>query len=341
VPGSLVGGGTTSTAWGHIVVIEVFRGLIGLVLLTVAADHLVLGSSRLARWLRVSPIVVGVVVIGLGTSAPEFLVSGLAAARGDNGIAVGNIVGSNIVNLTLLLGIAAIVAPIPLASAVIRREAPLAIAAIGLFGLLAVVVGLHGWTAAVLATAGVAALWLLVKWARAGRAEAVLAVEVDAFLATEGDAGPQRSSRRRAWVEPVRAALGLLGVLAGAQLLVGGASAIAESVGVPQVVIGSTLVALGTSLPELVASVQAQRRGESELVVGNLFGSNLFNSLVGGAVIGFAGHRTAYAGTALVLTMVLTAGLAWALLRRGLRLTRPEGVLLVVVYALIAPLVLA
>jgi cation:H+ antiporter len=326
---------------GGIVVIEVFRTLIGLALLTVAADHLVLGSSRLARRLRISPVVVGVVVIGLGTSAPEFLVSGLAAAHGDTGIAVGTIVGSNIVNLTLLLGIAAIVAPIPVASVVIRREVPLAVVGIGLFGLLAVVVGLNGWTAAVLAAAGVAALWLLVKWARASRAEAVLAVEVDAFLAADGGAGPHGTVRRQAWIEPARAVLGLLGVLAGAQLLVGGASAIAESLGVSQVVIGSTFVALGTSLPELVASVQAQRRGKSDLVVGNLFGSNLFNSLVGGAVIGFAGHATAYAGTALVLAMALTAGLAWALLRRGLRLTRIEGTALVVAYALAAPLLLA
>jgi len=331
----------TSAAWGHIVVIEVFRALIGLALLTVAADRLVLGSSRLARRLRISPVVVGVVVIGLGTSAPEFLVSALAAAHGDTGIAVGNIVGSNVLNLTLLLGIAAIVAPIPVASVVIRREAPLAVAAIGLFGLLAVVVGLNGLTAAVLAAAGFAALVLLVRWAHADRAEVVLAVEVEAFLAADGDAGRPESARRQAWSEPVRALLGLLGVLAGAQLLVRGASAIAEGVGVPQAVIGSTLVALGTSLPELVASVQAQRRGESDLVVGNLFGSNLFNSLIGGAVIGFAGHTTAYAGTAIVFAMVVTAGLAWALLRRGLRLTRLEGAALVVTYALVAPLLLA
>jgi cation:H+ antiporter len=227
------------------------------------------------------------------------------------------------------------------ASVVIRREVPLAVVAIGLFGLLAAVVGLNRLTAVVLAAGAVAALWLLMRWARAGRAEAVLAVEVDAFLAVDGEPGPHETVRRQAWVEPVRAVLGLLGVLAGAQLLVGGASAIAESIGVSQVVIGSTLVALGTSLPELVASVQAQRRGESDLVVGNLFGSNLFNGLVGGAVIGFAGHATAYAGTALVLAMVSTAGLAWALLRRGLRLTRLEGTALVVVYALIAPLLLA
>ncbi len=317
-------------------VVEVVGAVVGLVLLTFAADHLVLGSSRLARRLRISPVVVGVVVIGLGTSAPEFLVSGLAAARGDTGIAVGNIVGSNILNLTLLLGIAAMIAPIPVASTVIRREVPLAVAAVGLFGLLAVVVGLGVVTGAILAVAGLAALWLLLRWARDTRAGAGLVDEVEEFVA-----GPPERVRRRTWIEAVRALLGLLGVLAGAQLLVEGASAVATGLGVSQVVIGFTLVALGTSLPELVTSVQAQRRGESDLVVGNLFGSNLFNSLVGGAVIGFADGATAYAGVVLAFTMVLSAGLAWALLTRGRQLTRLDGMVLTLAYASVAPLLLS
>jgi cation:H+ antiporter len=127
----------------------------------------------------------------------------------------------------------------------------------------------------------------------------------------------------------------------GSAELIDGASAVAESLGGSQLVIGFTLVAFGTSLPELVTSVQAQRRGESDLVVGNLFGSNLFNSLAGGAVIGFADGATAYAGVAVVILMVLSTGLAWALLRRGLRLTRLDGVLLTVAYAVVAPLLLS
>ena len=314
--------------------VQIVGAIAGLVLLASAADHLVLGSSRLAHRLRISPVVVGVVVIGLGTSAPEFLVSGLAAARGDTGIAVGNIVGSNILNLTLLLGVAAIIAPIPVVSRVVRREVPLAFAAIVLFGVLAVVAGLAVPTAAILAAAGLAALWSLVRWARTDRTAAELAHEVDEFVT-------RVEPVRRTWVEVVRAVLGLLGVLAGAQLLVTGASAVATGLGVSQLVIGFTLVALGTSLPELVTSIQAQRRGESDLVVGNLFGSNLFNSLIGGAVIGFADGTTAYAGVVLVSVMVVTAGLAWVLLRRGLRLTRLEGVALTLAYVLVAPLLLS
>lgn len=316
------------------VVLDVLLAVAGLVVLTVAADQLVLGSSRLARRLRISPVVVGVAVIGLGTSAPEFVVSGLAAARGDAGIAVGNLVGSNILNLTLLLGVAAVICPIPVASAVVRREVPLAVAAVVLFAALVVVgVGLTG--AVVLAVAAVAALWVLVRWARNTPVETPLAEDVREFVAAGGSLAGSRG-----WREPVRAVVGLLGVLAGAQMLVDGAAAVAVRFGVPQVVIGYTLVAFGTSLPELVTSVQAQRRGESDLVVGNLFGSNLFNSLVGGAVIGFGGAAAPErAGVLLVVAMVVSAGLAWALLWRGLRLTRWEGVALLATYASMTPLV--
>ena len=111
--------------------VSVVLALAGLVLLTVAADQLVIGAGRLAVRLRIAPVVVGVVVIGLGTSAPEFLVSGLAAAHGNSGLAIGTIAGSNILNLTLILGVAALIAPVRAGSSVLRREAPLTVAAVG------------------------------------------------------------------------------------------------------------------------------------------------------------------------------------------------------------------
>ena len=301
----------------------------GLVLLTRAADHLVLGSARLGRRLRVSPVVIGVVVIGIGTSTPEFLVSGIAAARGENGLAVGNIVGSNILNLSLLLGIAALIAPVPVAASVIRREVPLAVAGVLLFGLLTLS-GLDARSAAALAVAGLAALWLLIRWARAVPPEMAPAREV---------AGPVPG---RWWAEPVRALLGLAGVLAGAQMLVVSAAAGATALGVSPAVIGFTLVAIGTSLPELVTTVQAQRRGEPELVIGNLFGSNLFNSLAGGAVIGFAGHGGAAHGSpALVAVMMAGTLLAGLLLVRGRRLSRRHGLILGLGYLATFPLLLS
>ncbi len=325
-------------------VLRILLAVIGLLLLTFAADHLVLGASRLARRLQVGPVVVGVVVIGLGTSAPEFLVSGVAAAQGHAGLAVGNIVGSNLLNLTVILGVAALIGPVAVASQVIRREVPLAVAAVVLFAGLALA-GLTAVTGAVLAAAGVSALGLLVHWAgRARRNEDPLAGEVHDFTAataTVDVAAP--APAWPGWAESIRALLGLAGVLAGAQLLVVNAAGIASRLGVSQLVIGFTVVALGTSLPELVTTIQAQRRGESGLVVGNLFGSNLFNSLLGAAVIGFVvGYRhPPTAGAALSIAMILTAGLAWALLRRGLTLTRVEGLVLLAAYLVTVPLLLS
>lgn len=323
-------------------IVAFMLALVGLALLTFAADHLVLGASRMAARLRISPVVVGVVVIGLGTSAPEFLVSGVAAARGDTGIAVGNIVGSNILNLTLILGVAAVISVIGVSSTVIRREVRLAVVAVATFAVVAWL-GLTVVTALVLAGCVAAALWLLLGWTREGRNQE-LAREAAEFAEAPAPLDVVVvPARLPAWLEPIRALLGLAGVLIGAQLLVSNASWIATRLGVSQVVIGVTLVALGTSLPELVTTIAAGRRGESDLVVGNLFGSNLFNSLAGGAVVGMATGTTApqRPAAALLVAMVLTSVLAWALLRRGLRLNRVEGVLLLIIYLATLPVVLA
>jgi cation:H+ antiporter len=339
VPGSLVG--VIADFGGQPMVLQILLAMVGLVVLTFAADHLVLGSSRLAARLRISPVVVGVVVIGLGTSAPEFLVSGVAAARGDTGLAVGNIAGSNVLNLTLVLGVAALAGPVAVTSQVIRREVPLAVGAVVLFALLAWA-GLNSLAGVVLAVVGVGAIVLLLRWASRGRSNQEIAQDAVEFTQDTARTDVQPTASRR-WFEPIRAVLGLAGVLAGAQLLVSNASAIAEDLGVPQVIIGFTVVALGTSLPELVTTVQAQRRGESDLVVGNLFGSNLFNSLIGGAVIGLASGSAdpGRATVALSVTMILTAGLAWMLLRRGLALTRVEAVVLLAAYVITMPLLLS
>jgi cation:H+ antiporter len=323
-------------------VVAVILAVAGLAVLTVAADHLVLGSSRLATRLRISPVVVGVVVIGLGTSAPELLVSGVAAGRGDTGIAVGNIVGSNILNLTLILGVAAVIGAVGVSSAVIRREVRLAVVAVAVFAVLAWI-GLSVWTGLTMAAAAIAALGLLLRWARLER-NTELAAEAAEFTATPATLDvPVPPARLPTWFEPLRALLGLAGVLVGAQLLVANASSIAQRLGVSDIVIGFTLVALGTSVPEVVTTIAAQRRGESDLVVGNLFGSNLFNSLAGGAIVGLAtdgGAPTPTMNMTLLVAMVLTAIIAWALLRRGLRLTRIEGGILLAIYAGILPIVL-
>jgi cation:H+ antiporter len=322
----------------------------GLALLTVAADQLVVGAGRLAAGLGVSPVVVGVVVIGLGTSAPEFVVSGLAATRGDTGLAVANLVGSNIINVTLILGVAALVAPVTVRSSVPRREAPLAVAAVTAFAVFALL-GLGRGAGVVLGVALVAALVVLVRLARVGAADPMPA-EVDEFLADpvtdrRSAAQPANTGPDSAGGPPVthvgretlRAVLGLAGTLLGAQLLVASAATAAQRLGVPQTLVGFTLVALGTSLPELVTAVQAQRRRNADLLVGNLLGSNLFNSLAGGAIVGLADHRPAHLGYPVLAAMVAVILLTWLVLYRRFRVSRIEAVLLLVAYLLTLPLI--
>lgn len=301
----------------------------GLLLMAVAADHLVIGASRIAARLRIAPVVVGVVVIGLGTSAPEFLVAGLAAARGEVALALASLVGSNIINVTLVLGVAALIAPIAIASSTVRREAPMSVAGVTIFAV-AVALGLGVVAGVVLAVVTVVALWLLIRVARTADEPPTATV---ASLVNR----PVRPV-----VETLRTALGLAGTLAGAQLLVVNASAIAVELGVSPEVIGFTLVAIGTSLPELVTAVQAQRRGESDLLVGNLLGSNLFNSLAGGAVVALsAGPDPQFRlSLALLAVMVAISMLAWTLLWKGYRASRKDAVVLLAVYAACLPLLM-
>jgi cation:H+ antiporter len=304
---------------------------VGLLLLVKASDYFVVCSARLAAGLRVSPVFIGVAVIGFGTSAPELLVSGLAAAQGSSELAIGNVVGSNVANMTLVLGTAGIMAVVPVRSAVLRWEAPLSVAAVLAFAAL-VPGGLSDVDGAILLALLVAALWLLLRAALAGKVD-VMAGEVSEYV----DGAIEHSLR----AEVVRTGLGLVGTLAGAQLLVWGASGLATRLGVPPEVIGFTLVAVGTSLPELVTAVQAQRHDEPDLLVGNLLGSNLFNSLAVGALIGLAGPgaRVSVVPAAQVVVMLVASLGAWLLLANQARLARWEAGLLLVGYAVSLPVI--
>ncbi|GGI07828.1 calcium/sodium antiporter [Egicoccus halophilus] len=301
----------------------------GLALLTFAADQFVAGAARIAAALRLSAVVIGAVVIGFGTSAPEMVVSGLAAAQGSLDIGVGNIVGSNVANLTLVLGVAAMLTPIAVSSPVLKREAPLSLALTVVFAVL-VQGGLSRWNAAVLGLLLVVALALILRSARSG--DPSLSGEVDGYLADGAVSLP------REWVRTV---LGLLGTLAAAQLLVASATTIAAELGLAEGFVGLTVVAIGTSLPELATAVQAARKGETDLIVGNLLGSNLFNSGAVSMVAGLAGPGPladpTIVGFATVL-MVAVAVLATAFMVTGKRVVRWEGAALLIGYLVCIPL---
>jgi len=294
--------------------------LAGGVLLWVGGDKLVEHAAHLARSFRVPKHVVGAVVLGFGTSLPELLVCLSAAFTGRPGIAMGNVVGSNIANVGLILGLAAVMAPVVVEPKLMRLDLPLA-----LLGGVALAFVFHpdggelGRTAGLALLAGFALyLWLSLSAARAHR------------RATQDEAPPpeRNTGRDAAWVVG-----GLVLVAVGAQLFVEGAVGVADLLGVPPEVVGLSLVAVGTSLPELVTTVQAARQGHPELAVGNVAGSNVFNLfLVLGATGTVAPLRVSADMASDAIVMSAFGLLAFPILGRFVRVPRAQGVLLLVLY---------
>lgn len=305
---------------------DVLSVLGGLVLLTVAADRLVVSAARLGKALGLSAVLIGAVVVGLGTSLPEMLVSGIAAARPDGlDLALGNIVGSNVANLALVLGVSVIISPIHNPTIFFRREGALVLlgsillAAFVFNGALGPVEGV------VLGVGLIAALSLMVFWGRR---------DTNADPGVEDLVGDESINASREALFGV-GSLGL--TLLGARLLVSGAESLARQWGISEAVIGLTLVAIGTSLPELATAIAASRRHENDLVMGNLLGSNLFNALGVGAVAGTVGGGSLiedFRGPVLVMVAVtLLAGIL-AFTGKDI-LTKREGIVLLVTYPLV------
>lgn len=248
----------------------------GFLFLVWGADRFVVGAAATARNLGVAPLIIGLTIVGFGTSAPEMLVSAVAALQGNPGLAVGNAIGSNITNIALILGLTALIVPLSINSKLLRRELPILMATM-IAGLLLLLDGELSRLDGVILLLGLLAMviWMV----RTGLAE-----RGDDPLGTEfSDEIPRDMSMSRAlfWV-----GLGLLVLLASSQLLVWGAVGIAQTLGVSDLIIGLTIVALGTSLPELAASIVSALKGEHDIAVGNVIGSNLFNLL---AVLGIPG----------------------------------------------------
>ncbi len=242
---------------------------LGIVALVWGADRFVLGAAGVARNLGVSTLVIGLVIVGFGTSAPELLVSAMAGLEGATGLAVGNALGSNIANIGLVLGTTALIVPLAIHSGVLKREFPVL-----LFMCFAVLILL--WDGHLGRLDGfilVAALVGLVYWTvRLALKER----DHDPLQAEVAEEIPETLAMGAAVLWLV---VGLVVLLAGARMVVWGAVNIAHAFGVSEVIIGLTIVAIGTSLPELAASVMGALKGEPDLAIGNVVGSNLFNLL--------------------------------------------------------------
>lgn len=251
--------------------------LLGLVILVVGADLMVRGAARLAVSLGISPLVVGLTVVAFGTSAPELAVSVGATLSGAPDLAIGNVVGSNIANVLLILGISALITPLVVAEQIIRQEIPIMIGASLLLVVMALDADISRFEGGVLFALVVAYTVFLVRQSRnaSKAAEEEFASEI-----------PSSNWDRHWSVQLALIVVGLGMLVQGADWLVDGAVALAKTFGVSDLVIGLTVVAVGTSMPEVATSIVAAVRGQRDIAVGNVVGSNVFNIF---AVIGAAG----------------------------------------------------
>lgn len=301
--------------------------LLGFVLLIWSADRFVMGAAALARNLGVSPLLIGLTIVGFGTSAPEILVSGMASLQGNPGLAVGNALGSNIANIGLILGVTALVVPLTVNSDVLRKEYPILLIVSMASYLLLMDEKLDFVDGAILLSGLFICLFLIVKIGQKRQQSDVLAQEFSDEIPSDMSTG-----KSVMWF-----CIGLVILLIGSRMLVTGAVDIAHAFGLSDLVIGLTIVAVGTSLPELATTITSALKGEHELAVGNVIGSNLYNLL---AVLSIPGLLSpgAIAGEVMSRDMPLMLGLTLALYlmstgRNGKgRINRLEGGILLLVF---------
>lgn len=300
----------------------------GLVLLVWSADRFVGGAAATARYAGMPPLLIGMLIVGFGTSAPEMVVSAMAAADGNPALALGNAFGSNITNIALILGLVALLSPIAVNSQVIRKELPI----------LMLVTLFAGWQlfdhqlSRLDAWCLLAVFFAIISWS----VWQGMRNPQDAF-ATEMDDELTDNSKMTLKQAIMWLVVGLVLLIAASRLLVYGAVFIAQSLGVSDLIIGLTVVAVGTSLPELASSLIAIKKGEHDIALGNIIGSNLFNTL---AVVGIAAAINPMAVDAVVLTRdwtlmaVLTAAvfvMGYGYKKQG-RINRLEGAILLTVF---------
>lgn len=296
----------------------------GVAVLYFGAEWLVRGSARLAAAMGVHPIVVGLTVVSFGTSAPELVVSLVAALDGKGDIAVGNVLGSNLANIGLILGLTALVKPINVDARLLRREVPLMLAITLILYPLILDHGLGRLDGFGLVC--VLVIYLVLMFKRGGGPEPQLLEEIGVTVEAT------RPGPRLRDLTLVLA--GCLALVLGARAIVTSAQTIAEALGISQLVIGLTVIAIGTSLPELATSVVAALRGQSDIAIGNVIGSNIFNVA---AILGITASVTPIAVNPSVLTRELPAVLflsflAWPLSRTDFQIKRWEAALLLGVY---------
>lgn len=296
---------------------QVLLLIFGIVVVLKSADWLTNGAVGLATKLGISQIVIGLTIVAIGTSMPEFFVSIVSAIKGTPDLAVGNIVGSNIFNVLLIVGVAATVAPIAIQRATVRRDIPIAIVASIMLTFMMLDDNISRIDALILFAAFIAFIWITLRNSKND--------------ANEKDASTEKVIPT--WKSVLFIIFGLVGLVLGSNIFVDNASSLAHGWGISDAVIGLTIVAGGTSLPELATSAVAARKGDSGIAIGNVLGSNVFNILM---ILGLTGiispmhiQNITYIDMAV---MVISMALFWLFSFTKLRVERWEGCVLIVCF---------
>lgn len=320
-------------------IFHLFLCLLGFVLLSYASDKLVEGASNLAINLGISKLAVGMTIVAAGTSLPEMVVSVNASLKGNPALSLGNVVGSNIMNAALILGVAALIQPIACERQTVKREVPIMIGAAILLWIMAHTDQIISFNEGlVVAALFFVYIYLSFRWSRQ---EPEYSEEIKEQIPDDTDEGSEvvaSTSKNLFYI-----VTGLIGLVLGSESLVRGATFIARSAGVSDEVIGLTLIAIGTSLPELATAIAAAKKGHSELTLGNVVGSNIFNIF---GIVGCASIVSAYNGIpgatvvevsnnmlGIHIPMMVVVSLSvLPIMSTGLKIVRAEGALLLAFY---------
>lgn len=300
--------------------------IVGLVVLVWSADRFVLGAAATARHFGMSPLLIGMTIVSLGTSAPEIFVSATASFEGSGILAIGNALGSNITNIGLVLGITALIAPLPIQGKMLKKEIPILLLVTVIAGLVLQDLELSFWDGIVmLVCLAVTLFWLFNETSEQGIG-GLDEEEVEAIEHTS-------TAKSLMWL-----VVGLIALMISAKLLVWGAVDIARYFGISELIIGLTIVAIGTSLPELAASVTSALKGHHDIAIGNVVGSNIFNLLAVMPIPGLVADtmiedEVLYRdyGAMLIITLLLIAFI-YGFRRKG-RVGRSAGTVLLLAYA--------
>ena len=295
--------------------------VVGIALVLWGADRLTDGAVAVAEKMKMPQIVIGLTIVAMGTSMPEFCVSLISALKGTSDLAVGNIVGSNIFNALLIVGVSALVAPMTIMETTVRKDIPFALVASALLLIMCLDGNISRLDAGILFVMFLIFMYMTLKGAKKQGA--------DAEEAIEGEGKKPMAT----WLSVVWILVGLICLIGGSNLFVEGATAVATNLGVSEAVIGLTIVAGGTSLPELATSVVSARKGNSGIAIGNALGSNVFNILAILGITGMITPMTLKGITYIDLSMlVISIMIVWLFSFTKYKIERWEGAVLTAVF---------